>query len=83
MCVLVCPVLVVVGGVRLVWSRTIAGAGVGQNSLEEVWTVHWYSGTRSWEEDWDRGLGHRKELSETAGITEVECKVDFESKVWL
>lgn len=72
---------------RLVWSRMITGVGVGANCFEDVWTVHWYSGTRSSEEEWEIGLGERKELLETAvagvGITEVECKDDFESKVLL
>jgi len=52
---------------RLVWSRIITGVGVGANCFEDVWTVHWYSGTISWDGDWIM-FGERKVVFETAAV---------------
>lgn len=52
---------------RLVWSRIIAGVGVGANCFEDVWTVHSYSGTISMDGDWMM-FGERKVVLETAAV---------------
>lgn len=52
---------------RLVWSRIIAGVGVGANCFEDVWTVHSYSGAISMDGDWMM-FGERKVVLETAAV---------------